>query len=68
MRFIDLLLLQTILAHGIYLNECEMKLLAERGTSVAHCPESNTCLQSGICDVRKLIHHGLTVGLGTGIT
>lgn len=43
-----------------------MKLLASRGTSIAHCPESNTYLQSGMCDVKKLVHFGITVGLGTG--
>lgn len=57
---------QTVLAHGIYLTTPEIMLLAERGTSVSHCPNSNTNLQSGLCNVKKLVHYGVTVGLGTG--
>ncbi|KAJ8924372.1 hypothetical protein NQ315_007168 [Exocentrus adspersus] len=59
---------KTILAHGIYLTDSELKLLAERGTSVSHCPESNTCLKSGLCDVRRLIEAGIKVGLGTDVS
>lgn len=57
---------QTVLAHGVHLLEEELGLLVERGTSVAHCPTSNTCLRSGLCDVRRLLDAGVTVGLGTG--
>lgn len=43
-----------------------MKLTAKNGVSVAHCPESNLKLGSGICPVRSLIASGVNVGLGTG--
>lgn len=56
------------MAHGIHLKDLELKLLANRGTSISHCPDSNTCLKSGLCDVKKLIQHGIKVGLGTGET
>lgn len=55
------------MAHGVHLTKDEMKLLAQRGTSVSHCPGSNCCLQSGNCDVRTLVNEGVNVGLGTGI-
>ncbi|KAJ8970933.1 hypothetical protein NQ314_000956 [Rhamnusium bicolor] len=64
----NLLTSKTVLAHGIYLTEDELKLLAQRGTSVSHCPESNTCLKSGLCDVKKLIAAGVKVGLGTDVS
>ena len=32
---------------------------------VATCPGSNSKLDSGVCDVRKLLDNGITVGLGT---
>ncbi|XP_069674540.1 guanine deaminase-like isoform X1 [Periplaneta americana] len=59
---------KTVLAHGVYLNDDELKILAARGTSISHCPNSNTSLQSGLCDVRKLLNAGVKVGLGTDIS
>lgn len=57
---------KTVLAHGIYLEDDELEVLADSGTSIAHCPESNAWLRSGMCDVRRLIRHKVKVGLGTG--
>lgn len=48
------------------MEESEIDLLAALGTSIAHCPESNTNLRSGLCDVKKLARNGVTVGLGSG--
>jgi adenosine deaminase len=59
-------MLQTVLAHGIHLSDDELKVLATRGTSISHCPNSNTSLKSGLCDVRRLLNAGIKVGLGTG--
>lgn len=50
-------------AHGIYLNDEEIRLLAETGTGVAHCPTSNMLLGSGIAPVRKMLQEGVKVGL-----
>lgn len=62
-----LLTRKTVMAHGVHLDDEEKHMLAARGTSVAHCPASNSCLQSGLCDVRALIHAGVNVGLGTDV-
>ncbi len=51
--------------HCVHLNEAEMDLLAERGVSVVHNPESNMKLGSGIAPVADLIARGVRVGLGT---
>jgi guanine deaminase len=59
-------MLQTVLAHGVHLNNDELKVLAARGTAISHCPNSNTSLKSGLCDVRRLLSAGIKVGLGTG--
>ncbi|XP_018318671.1 guanine deaminase [Agrilus planipennis] len=64
----SLLTNKTVLAHAIYLTDSEIELLAERSTSVSHCPDSNTCLKSGLCDVKKLLKAGVNVGLGTDIS
>ncbi|XP_070494047.1 guanine deaminase [Chironomus tepperi] len=57
-----------IMAHCVHLEDREIELFAKRKTSVAHCPNSNTNLRSGLCDVKRLINGGLKVGLGTDIS
>lgn len=57
-----------IMAHGVHLNDDEIKLFADRRTSVSHCPNSNTNLKSGMCDVKRLIENKIRVGLGTDIS
>ncbi|XP_017034394.1 guanine deaminase [Drosophila kikkawai] len=59
---------KTVMAHGVHLEDDEVELLKTRGTSVAHCPASNTMLSSGLCDVQRLINAGVTVGLGTDVS
>lgn len=58
---------KTILAHGIYLSEEEQKIIASTGASIAHCPNSNILLKSGICDVRSLWRNKVKIGLGTDV-
>jgi 5-methylthioadenosine/S-adenosylhomocysteine deaminase len=52
-------------AHCVHLDEVEMRLLAEHGCSIAHCPSSNLKLASGIAPINQYIKHGINVGLGT---
>ena len=51
-------------AHGIFFNDEELKLLAETGTSVAHCPSSNMRLGSGIARVKEMLKLGVNAALG----
>lgn len=50
-------------AHGIHLNREEIKLLGDTGTGIAHCPNSNMKLHSGVCPVPALLKAGVKVGL-----
>lgn len=50
-------------AHGIHMNDEELKLLGDTGTGVAHCPNSNMKLHSGVCRVPKMLKLGVKVGL-----
>jgi len=59
---------KTIMAHGIYINDEEMSILKARNTGVAHCPNSNFSIMSGVLNVRKLLDFGIKVGLGTDIS
>ncbi len=56
---------EDFLAHGVHLDESEIGLLAEAGTSVIHCPASNMKLASGMAPVDRMLDAGVTVGLGT---
>ncbi|MHA2358185.1 MAG: amidohydrolase family protein [Candidatus Heimdallarchaeaceae archaeon] len=56
---------QTIIAHGIWLDEEEYQLIKETDTKISHNPSSNCKLASGICDVKKYQDMGVTVGLAT---
>ena len=51
-------------AHAIFLTDDEIRMLAETGTGVAHCPSSNMRLGSGICRVRDMLDMGVKVGIG----
>ena len=50
-------------AHGIHFNDEELKLLADTGTGVAHCPISNMKLASGVARVPDMLRLGVPVGL-----
>ena len=53
------------LAHCVHLDETEIKLLAENGCSIAHCPSSNLKLASGIAPIAEYAKRGVNIGLGT---
>jgi 5-methylthioadenosine/S-adenosylhomocysteine deaminase len=53
-----------VLAHCVHVNEEEMKILAETGTNVAHCPSSNLKLGSGIAPITDFLALGISVSLG----
>lgn len=50
-------------AHGIHFNDDELKLLADTGTGVAHCPASNMKLSSGVARIPEMLKLGIPVGL-----
>ena len=54
-----------VAAHGVWLTPDEIKTFAARKTGVAHCPESNQMLASGVAPVVEMVKAGMEVGLGT---
>jgi 5-methylthioadenosine/S-adenosylhomocysteine deaminase len=56
---------RTVVAHGVWLDDREIALLAQTGTSVAHCPASNMKIASGPARIGAIRAAGVTVGLGT---
>ena len=65
MANLGLLNASTTFAHCVHLNNLEMKLLAEHGCNIAHCPSSNLKLASGIAPITEYAKHGINIGLGT---
>ncbi|MCX7718735.1 MAG: 8-oxoguanine deaminase [Candidatus Sumerlaeaceae bacterium] len=51
-------------AHVVHVTPEEIRMLAESGTGVAHCPASNMRLGSGIAPVTEMLAAGVRVGLG----
>lgn len=58
---------RTVLAHGVHLSDAELRLLHSTGSRIAHCPNSNLFLGSGLFPLRKVMAAGVTVGLGSDI-
>lgn len=52
-------------AHCVHLNEEEIDILINKKVGIAHNPESNMKLASGIAPIPKLLSAGAIVGLGT---
>lgn len=58
---------RTIMAHCVYSTEEEINRMEEKGVFLAHCPESNMNLASGIAPVRSFLDRGMHVGLGSDV-
>lgn len=58
---------RTVMAHCVWSGEAEKARMKERGVYIAHCPQSNTNLSSGIAPVREYLDAGMHVGLGTDV-
>jgi 5-methylthioadenosine/S-adenosylhomocysteine deaminase len=55
----------TVAAHGVWLDDADMKILKARNTGLAHCPSSNMKLASGVAPVVRILSLGIAMGLGT---
>jgi 8-oxoguanine deaminase len=51
-------------AHAVHLNDDEIRRMGNVHAGVAHCPDSNLRLGSGIARVREMLDAGVAVGLG----
>lgn len=56
---------RTILAHMVWADADDLKVLEGRQAGIAHCPSSNTKLASGIPDYRAWLKSRVPVALGT---
>lgn len=58
---------RTIMAHCVFSDEAERAAIKNAGVWVAHCPDSNINLASGIAPLRRMLEEGLHVALGSDI-
>lgn len=65
LKQLGLLSPRLVCVHATELSDEDMASLAEAGSHIAHCPESNLKLASGFCEVAKLGKAGINVALGT---
>ena len=56
---------RTVVAHCVWLDDREIELMAQTGTSAVHCPCSNMKLASGPARVRDMRAAGIAFGLGS---
>ena len=57
----------TVMAHCVWSGEEERRMMKENGVFIAHCPQSNMNVSSGIAPVRTFLREGQRVGLGSDV-
>ena len=56
-----------LMAHCVYSDEEEMAMMKKNGVVIAHSPESNMNVSSGVAPVNRYLDYGLQVGLATDV-
>lgn len=56
-----------VMAHCVHSGEAEVELIRKNGVFIAHSPESNINLSSGVAPINRYLDEGLKVGLATDV-
>jgi 5-methylthioadenosine/S-adenosylhomocysteine deaminase len=56
---------RVLAAHSIWLSDADLDLYAAHDVAVAHCPQSNAKLASGVARLEDMLNRGIRVGLAT---
>lgn len=51
--------------HGVFLEDWELKELADEDITLVSCPRSNIWFTGKLLDYRRALHHGVRVAIGT---
>jgi guanine deaminase len=57
----------TILAHGNFVGDDDIARIVKTGAAIAHCPLSNVYFSDAVFPLRRMLEHGVNVGLGTDV-
>jgi len=60
-----ILTVRPLLAHCITVSESDIKLIADTGSAIAHCPKSNAKFGHGYAPFEAFLDAGIAVGLGS---
>lgn len=52
-------------AHCVWIEDQDFDILRDKGVTVAHNPSSNLKLGSGFAPIKRMLEHGIRVGIGT---
>ena len=58
---------RAVLAHGIWLDDTDRRVLADSGAQIAHSPSSNLFLGSGLFDWQAMVDAGAEVSLASDV-
>lgn len=58
---------RTVMAHCVYSTDEEVERIRKNGVWVAHCPNSNMSIASGIAPIRRYLEEDIRVGLGSDV-
>jgi guanine deaminase len=58
---------RTILAHGNFVGDGDIEIIARHGAAIAHCPLSNVYFSDAVFPLRHILERGVHLGLGTDI-
>lgn len=56
---------RVLTAHSVWVSDDDLDIYAEYDVAVAHCPQSNSKLASGIAPVSDMLERGIKVGIAT---
>jgi 5-methylthioadenosine/S-adenosylhomocysteine deaminase len=56
---------ETLLVHGVDLEDRDLEILRNKRPTLVHCPKSNAKLAHGIARISEIRQAGIVVGLGT---
>lgn len=58
---------KTVMAHCVHCPDIELKLMKENDVYIAHCPQSNINIRSGIAPIHRYLESGIPIGLGSDL-
>jgi guanine deaminase len=58
---------RTVLAHGIWLDDDDLKYLRQFGCVIAHCPTANRFLEAGEMNLGRTLQAGVPASLGSDV-
>ena len=57
----------TVMAHCVWSTPAERRLMKKNGVFIAHCPQSNMNVSSGIAPIKSYLLEGQRLGLGSDV-